>query len=313
MGLARSPQQPAAMHMRLVLLLACFAFCVHAQSSATDDFFEKLQGTWVGTKGFNIVALPSKGSKPSDEGDFLLLVQPYIETLTFTNAGAPALNRGGDIDQYITALTYEQRVSDADTNGLLHIEEGMFLNLSNITDNNGNQQPVPTFNVARSGTIPHGDSIMLLGKPPVQVPGAPEIPEISSLPTNVGPNAPGDYNEQYMNSTVRGINVATPSETLLEQLREQEASGLMVAHSSSLSMSSSNGGAVSNIPFIVERADATRMDALFFLERMRVKETGEEFDQLQYIQMINLDFHESFGNKGLIGWPHVTINTLVRQ
>eukprot|EP01094_Clydonella_sp_ATCC50884_P006868 TRINITY_DN16055_c0_g1_i1.p1 TRINITY_DN16055_c0_g1~~TRINITY_DN16055_c0_g1_i1.p1 ORF type:complete len:310 (-),score=111.67 TRINITY_DN16055_c0_g1_i1:56-985(-) len=295
--------------------VALLALSVHAsvgEGTPTETFFEALQGTWVGSKGFNIVALPSNGSTPNDEGEFMLIVQPYTETLTFANAGAPALNRGGNVDQYVKALTYEQRVSERDTNALLHMEEGMFLNVEEMRDSTGAPLPPPEFSVARSGTIPHGDSIMLLGAPPTAVPGPPAFPSVSSLPTQKGPDAPADYNNLYMNSTVPGINVAHPSETLVQQLKEMQRDGVVVEESMSLAMSSANGGGILNIPFIEQRADATVMEAYFFLEKMR-DTSGHVFDQLQYIQMINLEFHRSFGGNQLIGWPHVTINTLVKQ
>ena len=61
----------------------------------TTELWNELQGTWVGNKGWNIIAVPSLSSTPTSEGAFELLIAPYIETLTFTNAGALARNRGG--------------------------------------------------------------------------------------------------------------------------------------------------------------------------------------------------------------------------
>lgn len=49
----------------------------------TAELWNDLQGTWVGNKGWNIIAVPSQGSTPESTGDFRLLVAPYIETLSF--------------------------------------------------------------------------------------------------------------------------------------------------------------------------------------------------------------------------------------
>ena len=52
----------------------------------TDDALGPLAplvGTWVGNTGWNMIALPQ------DKG-FLLLVRPYIETITFAPIGAPS-------------------------------------------------------------------------------------------------------------------------------------------------------------------------------------------------------------------------------
>ena len=74
-----------------------------------------------------------------------------------------------------------------------------------------------------------------------------------------------------------------------------------------------------NIPFIVKHADTPRMQSIFWLEKVRNKKTGQEFDQLQYTQIIDIIFHHQFAKDGkpdpdkLILWPHITINTLVKQ
>ena len=72
---------------------------------------------------------------------------------------------------------------------------------------------------------------------------------------------------------------------------------------------------INSIPFVVERANATTMTATFWLEKIRSTVTGQEVDQLQYSQVINLDFHQNSPDPstGLIGWPHITVNTLVKQ
>lgn len=281
----------------------------------TSLFFNDLEGAWFGNKGWNIIALPSRGSTPDSQGDFKLLVIPYAETLDVRNAGAPARNRGGSLDQFVAALEYQQRVFNKESGEALHVENGMFMNLSEILDNDSQTQPIPEFNVGRSGTIPHGDSIMLLSKPPFSVKGAPKIPDISSLPPDIGQQAPLGYLDPYL-VPHDGINVGNPNATLRQDLEKQAGDGFEILETRTLVLDSNNAGAINNIPFIVRHANATRMQAIFWLEKVRNTQTGQEFDQLQYTQIIDLAFHLKFGQddpNDLITWPHITINTMVKQ
>ncbi|WP_445395907.1 heme-binding protein [Zobellella sp. An-6] len=284
-------------------------------SQLTTQFFNDLEGSWFGNKGWNIIALPSRGSTPQSQGAFRLLVLPYAETLEVRNAGAPARNRGGSVDQFIAAAEYRQRVFNKDTGEALHVENGMFMNLSEIVDNGSQTQPPPEFNVARSGTIPHGDAIMLLGKPPFVDPGAPAIPDISTLPPDIGQGAPLGYLDPYL-TPQPGINVGNPNATLRHDLEIQAGEGFEILETKTLVLDSAQAGGINNIPFIVQHANATRMQAVFWLEKVRNTKTGQEFDQLQYTQIIDLVFHLKFGQtdpNNLITWPHVTINTMVKQ
>lgn len=40
---------------------------------------------------------------------------------------------------------------------------------------------------------------------------------------------------------------------------------------------------------------------------------GGSFMQLQYTQQVDLNFLPRFGEPGLITWPHITVNTMVKQ
>ena len=278
----------------------------------TGVLWKTLEGTWAGNLGWNIIALPSPGSNPESQGDFILLVAPYYETLSFVNAGAPARNRGGNEDQFVAALQYHQHIADLKNNQALHVEDGMFLNLSNIIQQDGKAAPIPEFNIARSGTIPHGDSIMLLGNPPVKSSGAPDIPKISTLPPDVGPSAPLGYADPYLEPH-KGVNVPNPNANLVDTLNQQKQDGIEVLETVTFAFDSANNGGILNIPFINKHANATRMQAIFWLEKMQDQNTGQAFDQLQYTQIIDLEFHQKFGAEGLITWPHVTVNTLTKQ
>jgi hypothetical protein len=281
----------------------------------TAALWNDLQGTWSGNHGVNVIALPAPTSTPDSTGSFTLVVNAYSELLTVVNPGAPARNRGGTVDQFVAALAYEQRVTDTSNSELLHVENGMFLNLSTIVDTGTTTaRPVPEFNIARSGTIPHGDSIMLLGAPPVVTPGRPDISDESALPTNIGTTGVAAYEAPYR-ADHGGIDAADPGSELCRTLDAQAALGIEVLSTTTFTFDSDNHGAVVNVPYVVAHANTTRMTATFWLEKMRDGRSGQEFDQLQYRQTILLAFHHAPANPAddLILWPHVTVNTLVKQ
>ncbi len=281
---------------------------INTPEDLTTELWTELQGTWVGNKGLNGIAVPSKGSKPDSVQDDEFLLFNYLETLTFTNAGAPARNRGGDVDQYVAALQYHQRVSNKETNDLLHVEDGMFLNLAAKFDNNGNRLPAPQFSIARSGTIPHGNSIMILGNSSLVDPGTFKIPPVSLVPFKLT----GELNTTF-GYTSGLINQSIVFHQALQQ--ELDKPGFKIDKIIVMDLDSANNGGILSIPFINDRAKVVSMQATFWLEKVTDLNTKQQFNQLQYVQIMNLAFHQDQTKdpNNLIIWPHVTINTLVKQ
>ena len=265
-----------------------------------------LVGTWVGNKGWNIIAMPGPGSLPSDAGNFILLVQPYIETLTISPIGAPVRNRGGAVDQFIGGLEYNLRINELNTMETLHVENGMWLNLADIRPDSGEGvEPPPEFTIARSATIPHGDSAMILGNA-ITSGGAPVIPNIDIRPPDIGTHAPFGYLETYILD--QPIDVVNPNSQLQLAIAGQDIIG-----TTTLTLDSANHGGIVNIPFINSFADATRFQCTYWIETVRISET-QTIQQLQYSQVIDIDFHQKFGEQpGLITWPHANVNTLLKQ
>jgi len=136
-----------------------------------------LPGTWKNTKklkgfGFNMMALPFSDAP----NGFRVLMNQYDEELTFavTDKGVP--NRGrtpdpdnGSLDQTIVALNYFQKIIQIDSDDfpktklhdrfdgkVIHKEPGLWLYMaSHETDG---------MNIARLGTIPHGNSFLAAGR-----------------------------------------------------------------------------------------------------------------------------------------------------
>ena len=155
-----------------------------------------LAGTWKG-HGFNLIARPDF----HDNTDLYLQLNHTRETLTFTPIGGPVPNRGfGQDDIELFGLTYLQQISDADLDGALHIEPGIWVTQPNTTFP-PESVPNPQQLVARMATIPHGNSVLaegiaepFNGPPVLTIPGAQysfsKFPSFNSTPFGVPPTAP---------------------------------------------------------------------------------------------------------------------------
>ncbi len=252
-----------------------------------------LIGTWYGNKGWNQVAVPNK------YGGFSLLVQPYTETLTITPLGTPTPNRGRKITQEVPTLMYNLTIHSNNDGSLLHAENGTWLFLTDCQDG---------FNIARLASIPHGNSILALGSTSV-IPFAPSIQAISTLPITGPGNIPLGYTDPYLNAHFTGFNVINPNETLVEAIKEQK-----IISSTNLVISTANQGGINNIPFVSKNANTTKFEAIFWIETVLNPKTGNHFLQLQYSQTTILEFIPQFNDSTkLIQWPHVNINTMIKQ
>jgi hypothetical protein len=259
-----------------------------------------LIGTWTGDNGLNIVAVPSRKSMPTDTGRFELLVRPYREVLTFVAVPEPVRNRGGNLDQFIGALEYRQEVYAIDDNTeLIHVENGMLFYLDNIQNYDGSPADKPRYSIARSATIPHGNTAMLFGTYR-ETNGGPIIRNIDAAPMNAGINAPSEYKNPYL----KPMDVTNPNTFLQDVIAKQE-----IQRTIHLTLDSGNEGSVTSVPFLVDRADTTRFGCDFWIETLR-----DGSQQLQYSQEISIAFHHKIGglDNERIRWPHITVNTLKR-
>ncbi|NLR75780.1 heme-binding protein [Leeia aquatica] len=249
----------------------------------------ELAGTWIGN-GFNLIALPNKAGNSI----FRLKINATKESLVFTPVGAPIPNRGslqGDIE--MGCLTYFQRVNDASSNELLHLEPGLWLNVPSTT------APAEPPTVVRQATIPHGDSMLVVGNA-LSHAGPPQIQPVSTTPTGPTP-FPLGYLDPYQTAPVPpGFQVSNPNASLVDAIKEQN-----IVSTTTLSLSSTQQGGVVNIPFIVSNANANRVDTIFWIETVEQPD-GKRFMQLQYTQTVILHFAG-------IDWPHVSVGTLLKQ
>ncbi|MGH3793846.1 MAG: heme-binding protein [Pseudonocardiaceae bacterium] len=275
----------------------------------------ELPGTWMGS-GFNLISRPDQ----HDKKPFFLQLNDTREILAFTDIGAPIPNRGSVQDDiHFLGVHYLQQVSDAMTNGALHIEPGLWLNLPATPAGPGTKPPAVPASVVRLATIPHGDAVLAQGAaPPLKpVPGGPKIPVADSTPVNLtGPNAGTSnfpdphYLDPFKNTPPPpGIPAdarKNPNLVLTDAIKGQNIIETVTLDVDTQTALGGLPGGISNIPFVVENANATRVQATFWIEKVQLPGNSGYFMQLQYSQKISLDFLD-------IGWPHISVGTLVKQ
>jgi hypothetical protein len=269
-----------------------------------------LAGTWTGNLGWNLIAVPT----PGEPDRFTLLIRPYYETITFTPLGVMVPDRGASEILNIYGLEYSLKVSDSVTQEPLHLENGMWL-----YTNDPQSPESPT--IVRQATVPHGNSVLALGTSQ-QADGPPTIPELSAFPVGNPFDPPMDgYTDVYMLPDFPVVprqppfSTADANHVLREAIKDQNVLSTLTL---SVSTESPGGGGIVNIPFIQKNANATTFSATFWIETVENPATGESFDQMQYSQQTNLEFIKCAsqckpGGSGLIVWPHVNVNTLVKQ
>ncbi len=273
-------------------------------------------------RGWNMIALPfvAKSGPPIN---YRLLVNQYNEELRFSMVDKAVPNRGIkkyrsktiNADQFVAALDYEQTIiqiaaDDFPKSGLagpaglpIHHEPGLFLHMGNETTGK--------LEYARLGTIPHGNSVLALGKAR-EIKGTPRIPAENGLPIGVDQDLNTPYLAPYKHfheNLFQGLfDPVHPNRLLKEANKEVE-----IVRTTELRFDTTFAtGGIVNIPFIVKQADASEMSARFWIQELKEKDaTGKPKLRLQYTQTVFLDFFpRSDGQPGLIKWPHVSINTL---
>lgn len=296
-----------------------------------------LPGTWKSKgKGWNLIALPFATDPPPRGFNYRVLMNQYDETLSFTLVSKGVPNRGigrvggsvVDTDQTLIALDYQQLInqvavddfpSSGDASGPhkrgaigegIHHEPGLWLHMLDERTNE--------LDIARLATVPHGDSVLALGRSEEHE-GPPNIPSLNGLPEGVSQDLSSPYLAPYKHYEDQPFvgTVAAPGfpgffPTDLNALLRLSNQGLNIKRTTTLHVDSDipTGGVV-NIPFIVKQANATTMRSTFWISEIDDGENSRL--QLQYSQLVMLDFFERPDGQGLIRWPHVSINTLEKE
>ncbi|MEA2160466.1 MAG: hypothetical protein QOD66_2846 [Solirubrobacteraceae bacterium] len=282
-----------------------------------------IEGTWTG-HGFNTIWRPHH---PASAQDRFLELNLTDETLVVTRVNGAIPNRGlamPDINMF--GLTYMQQIKETSGGAGLHIEPGIWATVPQTTDPN---EP-PT--VVRMASIPHGTVMLAQGVAEIH-PGGPQvIPNNNILPFFFGNPAPanGDFNSVAQTFTELDLSIPTPfrvaspgvtqdmvknPNSVLQKALQTSLQGTTMKSRTFLHVSTTHslvkaGGGTANTAFLATsgnppggNAKAVQVDATFWIET--IAGTGGQPDkhQLQYTQLVMLDFNG-------IHWPHITVGTL---
>ena len=288
----------------------------------------QLPGRWVG-QGFNMIWRPFFDTTGTQ--DHFLELNLTDETIDFAPIGGNIPNRGLlQSDLFMTGLTYLQAVNDHNLSTPeapvgLHAEPGVWLNVPATSD----PQEPPT--VVRMGSIPHGTAIVAQGiatqfdhAPPIG-PVPPPYPAPSDIATgqpvpqpesNLDFATPYRSSGQQMNGIVQAMINDPVAYFLTGPLAQQTVLtnvtlAVFTNNSSDPDTPVSAGGGTANTAFLVGTSDgpnanASEVQSTFWIEQIQGENGAADFLQLQYRQLVFLDF------AGL-RWPHVSVATLLKQ
>jgi hypothetical protein len=281
-----------------------------------------LPGTWTG-KGFNQVWRPFHGTS-----DRFLELNLTAETLEFSESIGAIPNRGllqADIE--LQGLHYLQQVKDSIAGVGLHVEPGLWVTVPTTTN------PAEPTTVARMASIPHGTTVNAQGTALV-VNGGPVINPVSIRPFPIGGVAPPNtalafppFDEADL-STPTALRLPNPIPPGITQAMVNDPNSVLkaaiagqtITHTTVLIIDTKTatapsapttpnaGGGTDNIAFLQggaggPNADAGRMTAIFWIERVAAGPHGPAFLQLQYSQTVLMNFNG-------LSWPHVSVATL---
>ena len=306
----------------------------------TDDLgpLALLPGTWKGeVTGWNMIALPFATQPPPAGFNYRILMNQYAEELKFDFVATGVPNRGirrnggtTDADQFLVTLDYQQKIHQIAVDdfpesdkrgglgpdeGAIHHEPGLFLHMTNENTND--------LDIARLGTIPHGNSFLALGKSDEHA-GPPQIPSLNGLPIGISQDVEnsrylGPYKHYVDNPFVGGPPPPPPGfpgfhPLDLNEILKFANNNVNIVKTTVLHFDSTvQKAGVVNIPFIEKQADAEVVQSTFWIQELADKDAkGNPKLRLQYSQVVMLDFFQIPGGAEgeLIRWPHVSINTM---
>ena len=276
--------------------------------------------TWTG-HGFNAIWRPH----PLADGgqDRFLELNVTTETLVFSKIGGQIPNRGllmADIN--MVGITYMQQIAETHEGTGLHIEPGIWVHVPHTT----NPAEPPT--VVRMASIPHGTTILAQGTGQTIV-GGPQIGDNNIIPFPVGSPPPPNSAFGSAEAEFPELNLATPTtfrhvapgvtEEMVKNpnsFLQHDIQGKTIKNTTILSISTKHtpikGGGTANTAFLEAasfppggNAKAVEVDATFWIEAIEGEGGEPPTLQLQYTQLVQLDFNE-------LRWPHVTVATLHR-
>lgn len=322
---------------------------------------QNLPGVWrANGTGWNMIALPFQDAPAPPAGfKFRVLMNQYDEELTFDFVDDDVPNRGlsrpgaPDPDQFVATLDYQQKIAQTaaedrpNSNGLdgapglpIHHEPGLWLYEKNrrskedqIRDGIVSEVEL---DVARLASIPHGNSLLALGRSQVHQ-GMPDIPPLSGLPSGQFEDVltkdydfrdavmPDPYLEpfrHYIENPFMGNVVNLPgfpgfNPADMNQILRFANQGVKIVRTTTLTVDTTiKSGGIRNVPFSVREAEPVSMKSTFWIQELAEKErNGKPKLRLQYSQVVMMDFFRPRQDEfpGRAVWPHISIATLEKE
>ena len=229
-------------------------------------------------------------------------------------------NRGLEMkDIEMFGVHYMQKIDDSTLSAGIHLEPGIWATVPRTT-----VPPEPP-TVVRMASIPHGTGIVAQGRastiagPPIIKPN--DIIPFSGAPSGKGSFADAEQSFPELNlskktkfrqpsdaSTQPEITqamVKNPNLVLTKAIHGQDIVRTTVLHVNAGNAKPHSIG-TANTFFLTENASANRVIATFWIEKVKKPHTNGHFLQLQYSQIVMLDFNG-------LRWPHVSVATLRKQ
>ena len=279
----------------------------------TNDFFNRLPGTWANqlggqwqdTLGWNFISQPQENMPGGS--DFDMLFHQMRETITFKEIGIPR-NVGitGEAG-FWHAMAYEISIETPEGQGIHH-EMGHFL-LSVVDDNQGQTRDDLRGDVIRQATIPRANAMMTAGE---LKPGS-VSDTIASDPTPFYSARPKANDAAHQNQIdtifsqrkndiiqLNGPDMDKPLEWLDSVFSDNPIGRDWVFEF----RTDKNPSQMASGHRVVNPVAIGNLLSDFWLAQRSID--GDTVDLLQYAQKVNLIFHG-------MEWPHVALNTLIKQ
>lgn len=343
--------------------------------SATPNYgsLKLLEGTWVNYNpnkesklyGIHTTMMPGPGSNTdSFPGQYHFECDDYTEEFKFHLSKGKVRNRCGANEQLTGVVEYTQNIVGLDGTGL-HEENGMFLYLNEVTARRTTQKDIdedvlnddnlvdqkqgrflPQHSITRMGSIPHGNTISLVGSDYMPKAGKPDfhyngqtfdynhttlhptmtifldglkndvMHDLDDPKPPLWASAPKDTLSGHRNYVKRLYNHQHYPYSLRPDLRlrdvvngQEMKEHIVIDLNSRIEIGQRAGfnGSVTNTPMIAKYCPVTEVRFRMWIQT--IIEDGEEVLQLQYEQIIFFEF--GFGTDGShTRWPHIQTNTL---
>lgn len=280
-------------------------------SNVGNEFFDRLEGVWenridkewLNELGWNFIIQPKRGNP--GQSDFEMRFDQMQETIVFKKLAGTANNVGvtGKIGHWV-AMSYEVSIQKPDGEGIHH-EMGHFL--LKAKDATGEAHKPIGATIIRQATIPRANAMMTLG---VLKPGAidPDDDIYNALPHSNDPNLQLKINEEFTSmkdqvTAAGGPDITKPLDWLAGKFQEKptppafEDWVFQFRHDDAPSQMAS-GQRVDNPVGI------GNLLSEFWIASRQVNDSP--IVTLQYAQKVDLIFN---GMK----WPHMAVNTLIKQ